>query len=80
MPRWRRPLALAAGRPCSTETWACDWISEAGRCQKALAPNYSSLVEGKAGCTAFRCAGRPLGPHLLAIRGVSGEREPVARG
>lgn len=53
----------------------CDWVSQGGRCQRAMAPNYSSLAHGKVACTAFMLNGRTLeelerGASVIAMRKI----------
>jgi hypothetical protein len=49
------------GLKCVDRHFCCDFVSKGGRCQKVLAPNYSSIVRGKIACSAFVLNGRPLG-------------------
>lgn len=45
---------------CIGQGHCCDWVSQGGRCQRTLAPNYSSLAKGKMACSAFMLGGRTL--------------------
>jgi len=54
------------GLRCVSRDHCCDWVSQAGRCQRTLAPNYSSLAHGKVAYSAFMLEGRTLEELELA--------------
>lgn len=68
-----RPSLVLDGPPCVGEHWSCFWVSKLGRCRRALAPHYSSMVHEKSACTAFVSNGRTLeelerGASVIAMR------------
>lgn len=67
-----RPKSVTDGPSCVGETWCCFWISRLGRCRRALAPHYSSLVHDKTACSAFVANGMTIeemqrGANIVAL-------------